>query len=111
MSGKKKGLLFSVIILILLSAFLSQVPIYQIMTFPENVVFFSDDIQAINDDKIFGKFIHLSVKEDSLHVFNAEKGSYEPTIQFKLFNLIPIKQQKVKVLDDDKIYAGGMAGS
>ena len=93
-------LLFCFIIVLI-----SNIPIYKIATFPNNVLFFADDIEFVNENKIFGDYVTVSLNNDknTLEIENSE-----PVIEFKLFNLIPIKKRKIRVLDSKKIYAGGM---
>ena len=66
MHFKKKHL-----ILILLFSFsilfIIQVPIYKIITFPNNVLFFSDDIDYINENKAFGDYITVAVNKSSVN--------------------------------------------
>ena len=109
MRFKKKYLLY-VLLFSFIMLFLIQIPIYKIATFPNNVLFFSNDIDYINENKSFGDYITVAVNKSSVdESLNIENDIYEPTIEFKLFNLIPIKKRKVKMLDSKKIYAGGMA--
>lgn len=97
----KKRHYFFILFFCLTVIFISNIPIYKIATFPNNVLFFADDVKYVNENKIFGEYITVSVD-------NSEKDLSESTIKFKLFNLIPLKKRKVKVLDSKKIYAGGM---
>lgn len=102
MQFKKRHFLY-VLLFCFAVIFLSNVPIYKIATFPNNVLFFADDISFVNDNKVFGDYVTVSINN-----LNFDNDTTESNIEFKLFNLIPIKKRKIRVLDSKKIYAGGM---
>ena len=104
MQFKKRHFLY-VLLFCFIIVLISNIPIYKIATFPNNVLFFADDIEFVNENKIFGDYVTVSLNNDknTLEIENSE-----PVIEFKLFNLIPIKKRKIRVLDSKKIYAGGM---
>lgn len=101
----KKRYFFFVFFISILLLFLTQVPVIKILTFPNNILFFSNDIDYVNKNKVFGDYVTVSISQNALE----ENELKEPTLEFKLFNLIPINKKKIRVLDERKIYAGGMA--
>ena len=96
MQFKKRHFLY-VLLFCFAVIFLSNVPIYKIATFPNNVLFFADDISFVNDNKVFGDYVTVSINN-----LNFDSDTTEPNIEFKLFNLIPIKKRKIRVLDSKK---------
>ena len=104
MQFKKRHFLY-VLLFCFIIVLISNIPIYKIATFPNNVLFFADDIEFVNENKIFGDYVTVSLNNDKN---NPVIENREPVIEFKLFNLIPIKKRKIRVLDSKKIYAGGM---
>lgn len=104
----KKRHFFYILFFCFAIIFLFNVPIYKIATFPNNVLFFSDDIGYLNENKMFGEYVTVSLDDKNYkNEINIDENS-EPTIKFKLFNLIPIRKRKIRILDSKKIYAGGM---
>ena len=110
MRAIKKRYIFFVLFVLLIGVFLSQVPIFSIYSLPEVITICSDDLNYINENDVFGKFITLSLKPQHIKTINDDnKQPIKSEVQFKLFNLIPIKKQTVKMLKPDGIFAGGMA--
>ena len=63
------------------------------------------DIDLINSQNFFGSAITLDVKDDVLSASNEDNK--EIYVEFKLFDLIPIKTQKVKLLSENEVIASG----
>lgn len=91
-----------------------NIPFFKIADFSNNAYITFSELQNLQTGNVFGPFVSVSVKDESktanVTLSNLErKLSYEPEIQLRLFNLIPIKTQKVKIIQDDKVLVGGCA--
>ena len=91
-----------------------NIPFFKIVDFSNNSNITFSELQSLQAGNIFGPFISVSVKDESkvanVNMFTCDKKiSYEPEVQLKLFNLIPIKTQKVKIIQDDRVLVGGCA--
>ncbi|MGN1162517.1 MAG: SpoIVB peptidase [Christensenellales bacterium] len=64
-----------------------------------------DDIQKINEQNMFGKFVETNLDKSQVEV-GGERPKVGKVI-FKLFGLIPIKSVDVQILDDENVYLGG----
>lgn len=110
---KKKIIFFVlVVVIVVISVICAKIPFARIIDFSNHAVVTMADLNEIQQGNIFGPFIKLKIKNDyTATVSKTEKElSYtEPEVQFKLFNLIPIKSQKVKIIKDDKVLVGGNA--
>ena len=87
-----------------LGAFGILKPIYDSIDFPSNMYVTSEDITSANTDSNFSPFVKFSL-DDNLTV-NSEKVS-ETTMKIKLFGWLPIKNVKVKLLNDVDVIVGG----
>ena len=70
-----------------------------------------DELKLLQNKNKFGPFISVNVIQDEVidAVNLSNSYYYEPKIEFKLFHLIPIKTQKLKVLQNDKVLVSGAA--
>ncbi len=97
---------FSIAIFIVFS-----IPFAKIYDFSNNCYLTANDLFAIEKSDLFGWAVKVKVK-DNTAMQTAKLNlneDIEPEIEFKLFNLIPIKSQKVKIIRDDKVLIGGSA--
>ena len=87
-----------------------NIPFSKIIDFTNNAVLTSKELSEIEESNVFGPFISLKIKSNAtIETINNKKNNFEPEVQFNLFNLIPIKTQKIKVINNDKVLAGGVA--
>lgn len=91
-----------------------NIPFVKIADFSNNAYITLNELQRLQTSNVFGPFVAVNIKDESkaanLNItISDDKLSYEPEIQLKLFNLIPIKTQKVKIIKDDKVLVGGCA--
>lgn len=66
-----------------------------------------EDMQNINEQKIFGKFVDATLDKSQVEVGGERPKNGKVT--FKLFGLIPIKSVDVQILGDEIVYLGGNA--
>lgn len=66
-----------------------------------------EDMQNINEQNMFGKFVDVSLDKSQVEVGGERPKSGKVT--FKLFGLIPIKSVDVNILGDENVYLGGNA--
>lgn len=115
MNFKKKrlfaGLVFLGIIVAVASYFVLQIPFQKLSDFSLNGYLTSSELKEIEKSDFFGPFLHVIVKNDEPVKASNDQArfDFEPEIQFRLFNLIPIKNQKVKILKTDTVLVGGAA--
>ena len=109
--NSKRKYLFLLIAMIAILFICLNIPFAKIIDFSNNAIMTMSDLNQIQNNKIFGPFIFLKVKNNYTSVSVDDKKNIvsEPKIVFKLFNLIPVKSQKVKIIKDDKVLAGGNA--
>ncbi len=106
---KKRYVVFLLLIIVAV-AIVACVPFKTIYSLPSQIYLASGDLEYINNQDVFGKFISLEHLEKPIKTASQNiKQDNSSSVIFKLFNLIPIKKQSVKILPDDKIFAGGMA--
>lgn len=88
-----------------------NIPFSKINDFTKNSYLTSAELNNIENQKLFGPFITVKLKNNAvIKTLNSNiKSNIQPEVQFKLFNLIPIKTQKIKVIKEDKVFAGGLA--
>ncbi|MBR4003725.1 MAG: SpoIVB peptidase [Clostridia bacterium] len=110
---KFKNLRHIFIIGLLIFAFIVclNIPFFQLFEFSGEITLTCSELEEIKKNNFFGPFIKVSLLDSKIieTVNNSYKndnvGSQE--IQFKLFDLIPIKTQKIKIISDDKVLVGG----
>lgn len=105
-SKKRVSFLFFTIIVLFAMFVLCQTPLLALARFPDNITITQDDLEAINKGNLFGRFVTVSLKEQPISV-STQDAVISPEIEFKLFNLIPIKSQKVKLLEENEVLLGG----
>lgn len=101
-----------VIAVLAISFICVKIPFAKIIDFSNHAVVTVADLNEIQKNNIFGPFIQLKIKNyytPTISKTGKNLNYKEPEIQFKLFNLIPIKSQKVKIIQDDKVLVGGNA--
>lgn len=112
-SNKLKILLISLVIVIFAVAtfIVLSIPFGKIADFSNNSYLTTNDLLAIEKSNLFGWAVKVKVKDNSAMLTSKSNlsNNIEPEIEFKLFNLIPIKSQKVKIIRDDKVLIGGSA--
>jgi len=102
--GKLKHILF-ILIAFFLVYFSFTFPFEYLNLFENETILTSSEFEALlNEDNIFNNDLVVSVSSPE----NDEKIK-EYIVKYKLFNLVNIKTLKVKVTDDENIYAGGDA--
>jgi len=111
--SKNKTLILILFLMVSLVFFIViNIPFSKIINFTNNAYITSAELKDIEKSSFFGPFIGLKVKNrTALTCLNNDDKSldFEPEIEFKLFNLIPIKTQKVKIIKEDKVLVGGVA--
>lgn len=103
---KRVSFLFFTIIILFSMFVFAQTPILAVSRFPKDITLTQDDLKSINDNNLFGRFITVSLKEQSINT-SAQNALISPELEFRLFNLIPIKSQKVTLLEDNEVLLGG----
>lgn len=103
---KKIAYYFTFFVLVILLVISIQVPFGTIFSLPVEVVLSYSDIDLINEKDIFGNMVSLRIKDNVLPTASGD-GKDEIIVQFKLFDLIPIRSQKVKLLSEDEVLASG----
>lgn len=90
---------------------LFQIPFQKVFDFSSNAFLTSSELSEIEKSDYFGPFLSVRVKNDETIKASNEKmkNEFEPEIEFRLFNLIPIKNQKIKILKTDTVLVGGSA--
>lgn len=111
---RKTFIINSVLLVIFITALcfvLFQIPFQKMSDFSSNAFLTSGELTEIEKSNYFGPFLRIRVKNDELIKASNEKikTEFEPEIEFRLFNLIPIKNQKVKILKTDTVLVGGSA--
>ncbi len=103
-------ILFAVSLILIVGVFFS-IPFEKINTFFDCPFITTSEFEQIKEKSYFGPFIKTFVKENSvIDVVNSSKSeTYEPEIEFRLFNLIPIKSKKIKIIHSNKVLASGSA--
>lgn len=110
--NKKNKSFFAVIFFVLIISLvvLSGIPFSRLDTFSSCTFLTQNELREISKANYFGPFIRASVKNGIINTMNSEiYDSFEPEIEFKLFNLIPIKSKRIKVLRSNKVLASGSA--
>ena len=113
MKIRKLRLIF--IIGLLLFAFIVclNIPFFQLFEFSGEISLTYSEFEEIKQNNFFGPFIKVSlVNSNIIETVNGSNknndvGSQE--VQFKLFDLIPIKTQMIKIISNDKVLVGGNA--
>ncbi len=105
MKRKIFGVVISVTILASFIIFFA-IPLFTVYSLPDNISMFSQDIKDSNRVSGFGSFVTTSFSETERAVSTNKEGN--TYIDFKLFNLIPIKRQSVKLLDNNEVLVGGV---
>ncbi len=122
-------LAFCLIILLIVSAsiVLFNVPFAKISNFCEGGMITISELEQVERGEVFGPFVFAHIKNKTITAFGddnkikgeqnnsikdslgTKKVDFEPVIEFKLFNLIPIKTQKIHLLEQNKVLVSGSA--
>ncbi len=87
---------------------LSNIPFARLNTFSNCFFLTQSELQEVSQSNYFGPFIRANVKDTIINTLNNDIfDNFEPEIEFKLFNLIPIKSKRIKILRSNKVYASG----
>lgn len=103
----KFGLLIVGLICLITLVFLYNIDWTQIKEIPQTSFLSYDDIDNINNNNVYGKFVKVDFDKQKLEV--GKDGPKVGKVIFKLFGLIPIKEVEVEVLNDCDVYLGGNA--
>lgn len=85
---------------------LGNVNLGGIFSLPDNFSASFNDVDNVNQNSLFGKFVNTSL-EKNLSSVDSQKDK-EGTIVFKLFGFIPIRKVKVNILPDQEVFLGGV---
>ena len=109
---KNKSIYLLLALFAIITAFVCHnIPFLKIIDFSNISYLTASELNYIQQNKNFGPFITVRVKDEIKETSSSDlqKYKYEPEVQFKLFDLIPIKTQKIKIIADDKVFVGGNA--
>lgn len=115
---KRKSLYISLILVIIVALatcfVVFQIPFDKINFFSSSAFLTPSELNEIENSTYFGPFLSIRVKNDdhirtSIELQNVQNYEFEPEIEFLLFNLIPVKNQKIKILKTDTVLVGGAA--
>ena len=115
MSHKKSKKVFIIIVafamLVSVVCFAKNIPFSRLSEVYSTDYITLDELSTIQNKNYFGPFVKMHLKGDkTIDIITKEcKYVYEPEIQFKILDLIPIKSHKLKVIGQDKLYVGGAA--
>ncbi|MDD4815844.1 MAG: SpoIVB peptidase [Clostridia bacterium] len=102
---KKFFVRFGIICFVIGLTFLTlNINFSNIITLPDEAIVSFSDIEYINKDNIFGKFIDAELSD--IKVGN-DKNTYGK-MWLKLFGVIPIKQVSVEIGKGEEVYIGGI---
>ena len=113
------------IFVVCVMAFAFNIPFAKISSFCNGGMVTSSELAEIEKGGVFGPFVFARVKSKALSTAcenfavksengekvatGTKKGDFEREIEFRLFNLIPIKTQKVHLLEQNKVLVSGSA--
>ncbi len=108
---KSKSLLIITFFIVAISlVVLLNIPFSRLDTFSNCFFLTQSELSDISKTNYFGPFIKTSIKNSIINTIKSDIfDDFEPEIEFKLFNLIPIKSKRVKILRSNKVYASGSA--
>ena len=88
-----------------------NIPFAKLNDFFSNSYATMSELKTLKDSHYFGPIISIDICENYKMVNTTSNNNYnyEPKITFKLFNLIPIRTQKIKLIKEDKVILGGNA--
>jgi len=102
---KAKNIVF-ILFIALITIVLYNLPYTYLMQFENNMLITKTEFDKLNNNK-YSYFVNSEVMQVKAINDEDDKKLNEYTVKFKLFNLINIKNLKVKVADDNIIVAGG----
>lgn len=103
---KKKGLLFFYLFAIIVVIVFCNINFSDIYSLPENFSAGYQDIENVNQNKLFGRLVKTSLQTEQKDVSTQKDG--QGTIIFKLFGFIPIRKVTVNILPEEEVYLGGV---
>lgn len=101
---KKIFYIISALLLFCLCAVLQSTDFSAIYELPSSFYASDNEIQKVNDDETFGKFVRVELGKETL---TSTQNSQEKIITFKLFGIIPIRKVVAKILPEERVYIGG----
>lgn len=106
MRSKIQRIIFLIffVLISLFIVFLSQC--YEIFRIKNDTYVTYSDVDVINNEKMFGKFITASVDDRTVRVGN-EKLTISKLV-FKLFGFIPIREVNIQINEGETLYLGGV---
>ncbi len=104
---KKRSLLLVTFTIFLILGIMVFVPLYNLSSLPESIVVFGSDIDDMRNSNAFGNFVKAEIADTDVLADSSNKNP-NTYIDFKLFDLIPIKRQKVQIINDDEVLSGGV---
>ena len=111
--SKKNSILLWIFLFVLLviSYVCINIPFVKLKDFSNNSYATIEELSNLDKSNYFGPFITVDISNNEKMVNLGEDNnlSFIPEVKFKLFNLIPIKTQKIKLIRDDKVILGGNA--
>lgn len=109
----KKKIILSLFLCTLILIFLGiifNIPFAKINILNDCYFITANELEEIKKENYFGPFISAKIKDDCIGVAKVSNiEMLEPEIEFRLFNLIPIKTKKIKILESNKVFASGSA--
>lgn len=111
MSKSKKVVLvsFFLCLIALIGVAVGCFPYAQLSLFCDNATVTASELNDMQNKGFFGPIVSVKLKDGEVVNTSAQSTKYNPVIEFRLFNLIPIKRQQVKILTDDKVLMSGSA--
>lgn len=106
MSKFKRKIAIVYLLSLLFVLTITNINFVDIFSLPENFYAGYSDIDNVNQNALFGKFVKTSLEKEQTDVSNQKDG--EGTIVFKLFGFIPIRKVKVNILPEEDVYIGGV---
>ena len=103
---KKYSITFFSLFLIVFLCCSIYFPMQEIMSLENGFLVELNDIESVNENKMFGDFFKAELKEKEKIVGGQKVKQGE--VVFKLFGFIPIKKVDVVLTNDDEYYVGGV---
>ncbi len=102
----KKRVAFFYLIMLFCALLIGNINFNDIYSLPDNFSANYGDIDNVNDNALFGKFVKTKLETNQTNV--SSQKDKDGTIVFKLFGLIPIRKIKVNILPEEDVYIGGV---
>lgn len=105
MSKKVSLFIFSGVVIFSLLLLFINIEFLNVYNLPKQLPLTYSDVEAINNDDVFGKNISASIEEKTVNV-GGEKTSIK-TLVLKLFGFLPLKTIQANIIEDKEVYIGG----